>query len=252
MGVGFNNFQWNGGGVHYNGADNPMSPQFFFRQGSFDLGIPQFGGYDPSADATLGFHLRHRKWNADFNFAFGQGSRRTHVSQTPSVTIMNGQQGYVSDTSQSPFVVGLIPVVGDYPVVSAVNPLPQLPTYRYNPALIREINSRMQRSQLPNQQQQGMGQVQPIQRQGLRRLPIPDDGLAQAARVPQPRRAPLVVRPPSGSEKALVLTGGAKPAPVAGGGPGARLEAAGDSSAGRPVPSVAEARRMFEAQQGGK
>jgi hypothetical protein len=250
MGVGFNNFQWHGGGVHRNGADNPMSPQFFFRQGSFNSAIPQFGGYDPSADATFGFNLRHKKWDADFNFAFGQGSRRSLVTQVPSVTIMNGQRGYVSDTSQSPFVIGLIPVVGDYPVVSAVNPLPQLPTYRYNPELIREINSRMQRAQRPYPAQD-QGQVQPIQRQALQRLPIPDEGLGQGAQVAQARQAPVVVRPPSGQEKALVLTGG-NPGPAAERGPAARLEAAGDSSAARPVPSVAEARRMFEVQRGDK
>ena len=34
--------------------------------------------------------------------------------QAPKVTLFNGQQAYVSDTSQSPFVISVIPVVGDF------------------------------------------------------------------------------------------------------------------------------------------
>ena len=34
--------------------------------------------------------------------------------QAPKVTLFNGQQAFVSDTSQSPFVISVIPVVGDF------------------------------------------------------------------------------------------------------------------------------------------
>ncbi len=37
----------------------------------------------------------------------GQGDKRTNVLQAPKVTVFSGQTAYVSDTSQSPFVVGL-------------------------------------------------------------------------------------------------------------------------------------------------
>jgi hypothetical protein len=46
------------------------------------------------------------------NFAFGQGSSRSVVNETPTVVIPNGGQGTIIDTSQRPFVTGVIPVVG--------------------------------------------------------------------------------------------------------------------------------------------
>jgi general secretion pathway protein D len=48
------------------------------------------------------------------------------VLQAPKVTLFNGQQAFVSDTSQSPFVISQIPVVGDFaaaqqPVIVVLN-----------------------------------------------------------------------------------------------------------------------------------
>ena len=43
-----------------------------------------------------------------------QGDHRTNVLQAPKVTLFNGQQAFVSDTSQRPFVTSVIPVVGDF------------------------------------------------------------------------------------------------------------------------------------------
>ena len=43
-----------------------------------------------------------------------QGDKRTNVLQAPKVTLFNGQQAFVSDTSQTPFVISVIPVVGDF------------------------------------------------------------------------------------------------------------------------------------------
>ena len=43
-----------------------------------------------------------------------QGDRRSNVLQAPKVTLFNGQQAFVSDTSQRPFVISVIPVVGDF------------------------------------------------------------------------------------------------------------------------------------------
>ena len=37
-----------------------------------------------------------------------------NVLQAPKVTLFNGQQAFVSDTSQTPFVISVIPVVGDF------------------------------------------------------------------------------------------------------------------------------------------
>ncbi|MCH8923039.1 MAG: hypothetical protein IIA67_07820, partial [Planctomycetes bacterium] len=42
------------------------------------------------------------------------GDNRTNIMQAPKVTLFNGQQAFVSDTTQMPFVISLIPVVGDF------------------------------------------------------------------------------------------------------------------------------------------
>lgn len=84
-----------------------------FRQGSFGLAQPQFGGYDPAAGAQLGFAILS-DIEAFFFIEAAQGDRRSNVLQAPKVTLFNGQQAFVSDTSQSPFVISVIPVVGDF------------------------------------------------------------------------------------------------------------------------------------------
>ncbi|HEX4130456.1 MAG TPA: hypothetical protein VHZ24_10450 [Pirellulales bacterium] len=43
-----------------------------------------------------------------------QNDDRTNILQAPKVTLFNGQQAFVSDTTQSPFVISVIPVVGDF------------------------------------------------------------------------------------------------------------------------------------------
>jgi general secretion pathway protein D len=43
------------------------------------------------------------------------------VLQAPKVTLFNGQQAFVSDTSQTPFVISVIPVVADF--VAAQQPV---------------------------------------------------------------------------------------------------------------------------------
>jgi hypothetical protein len=89
-----------------------LGGQVFFRQGGFASAIPPFGGYDPNGDATMGFALNNGPNSFFFNLAASQGSTRSMVSQTPVVVIPNGGTGTVSDTSTTPFVTGIIPVVG--------------------------------------------------------------------------------------------------------------------------------------------
>ncbi|MCE9607579.1 MAG: hypothetical protein K8U03_22045, partial [Planctomycetia bacterium] len=55
-----------------------------------------------------------------------QDDNRSNVLQAPKVTMFNGQQAFVSDTAQTPFVVSVIPVVGDFaaaqqPVIVVLN-----------------------------------------------------------------------------------------------------------------------------------
>ncbi len=86
-----------------------------FTQNSYALAVPQFGGFDPStaAGASLGFAILS-DIEAYFFVNAAQGDSRSNVLQAPKVTLFNGQQAYVSDTSQSPFVMSVIPVVGDF------------------------------------------------------------------------------------------------------------------------------------------
>ena len=84
-----------------------------FNQNSFGLAVPQFGGFDASAGAQMGFAILS-DIEAFFFINAAQGDRRSNVLQAPKVTLFNGQQAFVSDTSQSPFVISVIPVVGDF------------------------------------------------------------------------------------------------------------------------------------------
>lgn len=82
-------------------------------QNSYALAVPQFGGFDATAGASLGFAILS-DIEAYFFINAAQGDKRSNVLQAPKVTLFNGQQAYVSDTSQSPFVISVIPVVGDF------------------------------------------------------------------------------------------------------------------------------------------
>ena len=95
---------------------------FNFNQGSFDSAIPPFGNFDPNTVGRFGF----RNGGASFNFAFGQGSDRSIVSQTPTVVVPNGGFGSVTDQTFRPFVTGVVPVIGGggamIPIVSGFPP----------------------------------------------------------------------------------------------------------------------------------
>ena len=98
-----------------------------FRQDSFSLTIPQFGGYPAAGNpgAQIGFAILS-EIEAFFFIQAAQGDTRTNILQAPKVTLFNGQQAFVSDTSQSPFVISVIPVVGDFaaaqqPVIVVLN-----------------------------------------------------------------------------------------------------------------------------------
>lgn len=84
-----------------------------FTQNSFGLAVPQFGGFDATAGAQLGFAILS-DIEAYFFINAAQGDKRSNVLQAPKVTLFNGQQAFVSDTSQSPFVISVVPVVGDF------------------------------------------------------------------------------------------------------------------------------------------
>lgn len=96
-----------------------------FRQGSFPIATPQFGGFNPGSAATFGFAILS-DIEAYFLINAAQGDSRTNVLNAPKVTLFNGQQAFVSDASQTPFVISVIPVVGEFaaaqqPVIVVLN-----------------------------------------------------------------------------------------------------------------------------------
>ncbi len=82
-----------------------------FRQSSFNLATPQFG--QPVEVAHFGFAILS-DLEAYFLINAAQGDRRSNVLQAPKVTLFNGQQAQVIDQTQTPFVISVIPVVGDF------------------------------------------------------------------------------------------------------------------------------------------
>ncbi|MGN6136616.1 MAG: type II secretion system protein GspD, partial [Aureliella sp.] len=94
-----------------------------FTQDSFTI-TPPFGG-STSSGANFGFAIL-----SDIEMFFflqaAQGDQRTSVLQAPRVTMFDGQQASINDSVQRPFVVSLIPVVGDFavgqqPVIVVIN-----------------------------------------------------------------------------------------------------------------------------------
>jgi hypothetical protein len=196
-------------------------------------GVPAYGGYNPSAAANFGWGFQHGNLNGWFAGSMGQGCRRGIVSQTPSITLTDGVPGYVSDSSQSPFVMGVVPVVGNCPTFNGAPTLASL-----NPTLPPPV--------LPNSRAAEAWQNAVAGAQAQRDAAEAQQVVAQANRAanrPAERRGE---KPDLQDD--LVLMGPAAQ-DAAQDNPGASLKASGESSAARPAPSVAEARRRYEAEQ---
>ncbi len=84
-----------------------------FRQNSFMSALPSVGSFDAGSAATFGFAILS-DIEAYFLVQAAQGDARANVLQAPKVTLFNGQQAFVQDTQQQPFVISVIPVVGDF------------------------------------------------------------------------------------------------------------------------------------------
>jgi general secretion pathway protein D len=113
----------NSNGVSVVGQPGPSgaSPGIFtqdlsipFTQRSFSAtSIPPFGPTDANVGATLGFAILS-DIQAYFFIAAAQADKRSNILQAPKVTLFNGQQAVIQDVSQTPFVMSVIPVVGDF------------------------------------------------------------------------------------------------------------------------------------------
>ncbi len=97
------------------GSFSPEAQDIAFRQGSSSIALPMYGDYDKSANAgaTLGFAILSDV-EAYLFMEAAQSTERTNVLQAPKVTLFNGQQALVQDVTDTPFVVSVIPVVGDF------------------------------------------------------------------------------------------------------------------------------------------
>jgi general secretion pathway protein D len=96
-----------------------------FSQNSYGLAVPQFGNYDPSVGAQLGFAILS-DIESYFFVSAAESDARTNVLQAPKVTMFNGQTASISDSTSVPYVSTVIPVVGDFavaqqPVITIVN-----------------------------------------------------------------------------------------------------------------------------------
>lgn len=74
---------------------------FSLNLGGFPLAVPQFGNFQPGAGLRGGFAAGR----GNFGFEFSQGSRRSNVMQSGSLTMFNGVPGFLADVTQSPFVI---------------------------------------------------------------------------------------------------------------------------------------------------
>ncbi len=98
------------------GTFTPTSNQDIqFNQGSFDLAVPQFGGFDLASAANFGFAILS-DIEVYFLIQASKGSTRATVTEAPTVVMFNGQSASVNDTQNRPFVTSVTPVVGDFAV----------------------------------------------------------------------------------------------------------------------------------------
>ena len=89
-----------------------IQPNITFSQGGVNSAVPAFGGYDPNADATFGYQTRNGGSGYHLGLRFGKGSNRSITNTTPTVVTRNGATGSIVSGSVSPFVTGIVPVVG--------------------------------------------------------------------------------------------------------------------------------------------
>ncbi len=86
-----------------------------FQQGSFDIGVPDFGNFMPNAGMQVGMAILS-DIETFFFIQAAQGDERSNLLFAPKVTLFNGETASVSDSINRPFVTGLQPTVGAFSV----------------------------------------------------------------------------------------------------------------------------------------
>jgi general secretion pathway protein D len=95
-----------------------------FRQGSFEVGVPTFGGFNPNAGVQMGLAVLS-DIEAFFFIQAAQGDSRANLLFAPKVTLFNGQLATVFSGVSRPFVVSVVPTVGFFsagfqPIITSV------------------------------------------------------------------------------------------------------------------------------------
>lgn len=86
-----------------------------FLQDGFSQAVPAFGGFSLPNAANFGFAILS-DIEVFFLIQASKGNSRTNVTNSPTVTMFNGQSATVTDGFQQPFVTSVTPVVGDFAV----------------------------------------------------------------------------------------------------------------------------------------
>ena len=117
FGFGFRGGRGNGSRIVGLGPQGQLLPNVMFSNGGFGP-PPIFGGYNPNAAARFGVNRIGPNGGFSLGVVMGQGSTRTSVTNSPSLTVQNGFGGSFATGQLTPFVTGAIPVVGSgYPQV---------------------------------------------------------------------------------------------------------------------------------------
>ena len=86
-----------------------------FLQDGFTSAAPAIGGFDVGTAANFGFAILS-DIEVFFLIQASKGSIRSNVTNSPTVTMFNGQSATVTNGFQRPFVTSVTPVVGDFAV----------------------------------------------------------------------------------------------------------------------------------------
>lgn len=86
-----------------------LTPNIGFSFGGGNA-FPPFGNFNPNAGGNL--NLRGRNFRLGLNFA--KGSTTTLGSQTASLIVPNGGGGSLFSGQMTPFVTGVVPIVGRF------------------------------------------------------------------------------------------------------------------------------------------
>jgi hypothetical protein len=155
------------------------------------------------------------------------------------LTVTDGVPGYMAVGTLSPFVVGYVPVVGGYPTIPAVFAMPPMPVVPPSSSGVGADAIRQA--------------VRPSAARQVAGLPEDNEAAVPAAPLPAPAVAPQPAKAalPRATGRLPASAGSTRPGdlPAASDGFAGKLTLAQESSAGRPAPSVQEAKRLRAAER---